>query len=409
MSAFSIRNPYFIIVLCLVVIVLGVVGALGMPVDLFPAINLPQVVVATFYSGMPPQDIEANITAPLERFFTLASGIDHMESHSILGVSMIRVFFASNTSADADVTQLSNLALADLKRLPPGTLPPVVLKSDASSLPVCLLAVKGVGLSETQLHDFAQFAVRNQVVTVPGVSIPATFGGKYRQIMIHVDPFKLLSRDLSLMDVVTAVNNQNLILPAGDVKMGPYDYYIYSNSLVDNMAQLNDVPLKTVGDSWVRVSDVGKAEDGSATQYNIVRVDGQKSSYIPILKQGGDTNTIAVVNGVRKLIGHIADIPETMKEDLLFDQSVFVKEAINTVFHETMIGLGLTSILILLFLGNFRATTAVLLSVPISALATFIATLKWARCRLLPLRSARRKSPLPYWLQPWLRWSTSSL
>jgi multidrug efflux pump subunit AcrB len=167
MSAFSIRNPYFIIVICLVVVVLGVVAVLGMPVDLFPTINLPQVVVATFYSGMPPQDIEANITAPLERFFTLASGIDHMESHSILGVSMIRVFFQSNTSADADVTQLSNLALADLKRLPPGTLPPVVLKSDASSLPVALVAVKGLGLSETQLHDFAQFAIRNQIVTVP--------------------------------------------------------------------------------------------------------------------------------------------------------------------------------------------------------------------------------------------------
>jgi hydrophobic/amphiphilic exporter-1 (mainly G- bacteria), HAE1 family len=372
MSAFAIRNPYFIIVLCLVVVVLGVVAAVGMPVDLFPTINLPQVVVATFYSGMPPQDIEANITAPLERFFTLASGIDHMESRSILGVSMIRVFFNSNTNPDADVTQLSNLALADLKRLPPGTLPPVVLKSDASSLPVCLVAVKGMGLSETQLHDFAQFAIRNQIVTVPGVSIPATFGGKYRQIMVHVDPYKLISRGLSPMDVVNAVNNQNLILPAGDVKMGPYDYYVYSNSLVDNMGQLNDVPLKTDGRSWVRVSDVGEAEDSSATQYNIVRVAGQKSSYIPILKQGGDTNTIQVVSGVRSLIGHLFDIPKEMTADLLFDQSVFVKEAINTVFHETLIGLGLTSVLILLFLGNFRATTAVLLSIPISALATFI-------------------------------------
>src|ERR1035437_687591 len=152
MAAFSIRNPYFIIVICLVAIVLGGVAVFGVRVDLFPAINLPQVVVATFYSGMPPQDIEANITAPLERFFTLASGIDHMESHSILGVSMIRVFFQSNTSADADVTQLSNLALADLKRLPPGTLPPVVLKSDASSLPVALVTVKGDGLNRSEEH-----------------------------------------------------------------------------------------------------------------------------------------------------------------------------------------------------------------------------------------------------------------
>src|ERR1700676_3456813 len=228
MSAFSIRNPYFVVVLCLTISILGIVAIARMPVDLFPPINLPQVVVATFYSGMPPQDIEANITAPLERFFTLASGIDHMESHSILGVSMIRVFFTPNTSADADVSQLSNLALADLKRLPPGTLPPVVLKSDASSLPVALVAVKGEGLRETQRHDYAQFAIRNQIVTVPGVSIPATFGGKYRQIMVRVDPYKLLSRDLSVMDVVHAINDQILILPAGDVKMGPSNYYVYS-------------------------------------------------------------------------------------------------------------------------------------------------------------------------------------
>jgi multidrug efflux pump subunit AcrB len=372
LSAFSIRNPYFIIVLCLVTAVLGVVAYAGMPVDLFPTINLPQVVVATFYSGMPPQDIEANITAPLERFFTLASGIDHSESHSILGVSMIRVFFQPNTSADADVTQLSNLALADLKRLPPGTLPPVVLKSDASSLPVSLVAVSGEGLTETQLHDYAQFAIRNQIVTVPGVSIPATFGGKYRQIMVRVDPYKLLSRNLSVMDVVHAVNDQNLILPAGDVTLGPFDFYLYSNSLVNNMAELNEVPVKTSGDSWVRVSDIGKAEDSNATQYNIVRVAGQKSSYIPILKQGGDTNTIEVVDGVRKLLGHLYDIPKQMKAELLFDQSVFVKEAINTVMHEGLIGLALTSIMILLFLGNFRATTAVLLSIPLSILATFV-------------------------------------
>src|SRR6202161_3750891 len=208
MSRFSIRNPYFIIVLCLAACVIGLTSLMLMPVDLFPTINLPEVVVATFYSGMPPEDIEVDITYPLERFFTLAGGIDHSESRSMLGVSMIRVYFQPGTNADADVTQLSNLALADLKRLPPGTLPPVVLKSDASSLPVSLVAVKGAGLTETQLHDFAQFAIRNQIVTVPGVSIPATFGGKYRQIMIHVDPFKLLSRDLSVMDVVDAVNNQ---------------------------------------------------------------------------------------------------------------------------------------------------------------------------------------------------------
>src|SRR6202161_4141852 len=312
MSRFSIRNPYFIIVLCLAACVIGLTSLMLMPVDLFPTINLPEVVVATFYSGMPPEDIEVDITNPLERFFTLASGIDHMESRSLLGVSIIRVYFQPGTNPDADVSELSNLALADLKRLPPGTLPPVLLKFDASSLPVALVTVKGEGLNETQLHDYAQFQIRNQIAGVPGAEIPGVFGGTYRQIMVYVDPYKLASRQLSLMDVVGAVNNANLILPAGDVKMGPYDYFVYSNSLVDNMDELGKVPIKVNGHSWVTGNDVGKAEDSPGIHTNILRIDGQKSAYIPIMKQGGDTNTIAVVDGVRELIKHLYDIPKQM-------------------------------------------------------------------------------------------------
>jgi len=372
MAGFSIRNPYFVIVICLVLVVIGVTSLSRMPVDLFPPINLPEVVVATFFSGMPPQDIETDITDPLERFFTLASGVDHMESRSLLGVSIIRVYFQPGTNPDADVTQLSNLALADLKRLPPGTLPPVVLKFDASSLPVALVTVKGDGLNQTQLHDFAQFQIRNQIAGVPGAEIPGVFGGTYRQIMVYVDPYKLASRQLSLMDVVGAVNNANLILPAGDVKMGPYDYFVYSNSLVDDMDQLGKIPLKVKGNSWVTVNDVGKAEDSHQIQSNIVRIDGQRSAYIPIMKQGGDTNTIAVVDGVRELIKHLYDIPQQMKTSIVFDQSVYVKEAIRTVLHEGALGLVLTSLMILIFLGSFRATSAVLLSIPLSALAAFV-------------------------------------
>ena len=372
MPGFSIRNPYFIIVICLVLLVIGVTSIARMPVDLFPPINLPEVVVATFYSGMPPEDVETDITDPLERFFTLAAGVDHFESRSLLGVSIIKVYFQPGTSADADVTELSNLALADLKRLPPGTLPPVVLKFDASSLPVALVTVKGEGLNETQLHDYAQFQIRNQITSVPGSSIPGVFGGIYRQIMVYVDPYKLSSRQLSLMDVVGAVNNANLILPAGDVKMGPYDYFVYSNSLVDNMDELGKVPLKVNGHSWVTVNDVGKAEDSHQIQYNIVRIDGQKSAYIPVMKQGGDTNTIAVVDGVRELIKHLYDIPKQMVTSIVFDQSVYVKEARDTVLHEGALGLILTSVMILIFLGSFRATSAVLLSIPLSALAAFV-------------------------------------
>ena len=358
--------------ICLALLVIGITSLARMPVDLFPSINLPEVVVATFYSGMPPQDIETDITNPLERFFTLASGIDHMESRSLLGVSMIKVYFQPGTDADADVTELSNLALADLKRLPPGTLPPVVLKFDASSLPVCLVTLKGQGLSQTQLHDVGQFTIRNQIAVVKGAEIPPPFGGKYRQAMVYVDPYKLLSRQLSLMDVVESLNNTNLILPAGDVKMGPFDYYVYSNSLVQKVEDLNQIPIKTKDQSWVSIGDIGEAKDANQIQYNIVRVDGQRSVYLPIMKQGGDTNTIQVVNGIRGMIGKLFDIPKQLEAAVVFDQSAFVKEAIQTLLDEGMIGLALTSLMILIFLGSLRATVAVFLSIPLSAVATFV-------------------------------------
>jgi multidrug efflux pump subunit AcrB len=372
MTRFSIRNPYFVIVVCLVLTVIGVTSLARMPVDLFPTINLPEVVVVTFYSGLPPEDVETDITDRLERFFTLASGIDHMESRSLAGVSIIKVYFQPGTDPDADVTQMSNLAMADLRRLPPGTLPPVVLKFDASSLPVCLVTLKGEGLNQSELHDIGQFSIRNQIAVVKGAEIPPPFGGKYRQIMVYVDPYKLASRQLSPMDVVNAVNSSNLILPAGDVKMGPFDYYVYSNSLVDDMDQLSKIPVKTVGNSWVSIDDIGKADDANQIQYNVVRVDGQRSVYLPIMKQGGDTNTIAVVQGVRDAIEHLYDIPKQLVSSVVFDQSAFVKEAIKTLLHEGVIGLALTSLMILIFLGSFRATSAVFLSIPLSALATFV-------------------------------------
>ncbi len=230
MSGFAIRYPFFIIMMCLIIMVVGVTTIARMPVDLFPEINIPVVVVATFYSGMPPEQIEANITNPFERFFTLGSGIDHIESRSLTGVSLIKIYFQPGTNPDAAVSGISNLAMAQLRRLPPGTLPPVVLKFDASSLPVCLITLKGQGLNETELHDLGQFTVRNQIANVPGASVPQPFGGKYRQIQVYVDPVKLQAHQLSLMDVVRTVNNANTILPAGDVRIGPKDYNIYTNS-----------------------------------------------------------------------------------------------------------------------------------------------------------------------------------
>ncbi len=373
MSRFSIRYPYLIVVICLVTCVVGISSLVRMPVDLFPPIKIPVVVVATFFSGMPPEQVETDITGRFERFFTLASGVDHIESRSLPGVSLIKIYFQPGFNADSAVTSIANLAMADLRKLPPGTLPPVVLKFDASSLPVCLVTLKGEGLNEAKLRDLGQYDVRNQIANVPGASVPQPFGGRYRQIMVYVDPLKLEAHQLSVMDVVRTVNEANLILPAGDVKIGPFDYNLYANSQINAISDINSLPLKTVGNASVLVADVGKAQDASQIQYNIVRVDGQPSVYLPVLKQGGDANTISVVNGITTGVSHLLDVPKELVTKVVFDQSIFVRSAIENLIHEGAIGLVLTGVMILIFLGSMRATIAVFLSIPLSALAAFIA------------------------------------
>jgi multidrug efflux pump subunit AcrB len=372
LSRFAIRTPYLIVVVCLILALVGGVSILRMPVDMFPSMNIPVVVVATFYSGMPPEQIEGNITFHLERMFTLASGIEHIESRSLPGVSVIRVYFQPGSNADSAASTIANLAMADMRDLPPGTLPPIVLKSDASSLPVCLVTFKDENLNETALKDLAQNFVRNQLASVPGASVPQPFGGRWRQIQFYVDPYKLEARQLSLMDVVRAVNESNVVLPAGDVQIGNLDYAIYANSQV-NLKTMNQTPVKIVGQSPVDISDIGQAKDAYSLQYNVVRVDGQRSVYLPILKQGGDSNTIAVVNGVREKLKHLFDVPASLARTVVFDQSQFVKTAIITLLHEGGIGLFLTCLMILIFLGSMRATIAVFFSIPLSVLATFIA------------------------------------
>jgi multidrug efflux pump subunit AcrB len=371
MSGFSIRNPYLIVVLCLVVMILGTVSVSDMPVDMFPPINLPVVAVATFYSGMPPQQIEANITYHLERQFTLAGGIDHMESRSLPGVSLIKVYFRAGTDPDSDAATISSLAMSDLRDMPPGTYPPIVLKQDASSLPVALVPLSGSGLNESKLKDLAQNFVRNQLASVPGASVTQPFGGRWRQIMLYADPTKLEANQLSPMDVVRAVNDANVILPAGDVQIGRYDYNIYTNSMLKGADDIATVPLKTVGQSPVRVGDVATAQDSFGLQYNVVRVNGQRGVYLPIFKGGPDSNTIAIVDAVKEKLKNLVDVPASLKSTVVFDQSRFVKTAITTLLHEGGVGLFLTCLMILIFLGSLRATIAVFFSIPLSLLATF--------------------------------------
>jgi multidrug efflux pump subunit AcrB len=370
MSRFAIKTPYLIVVVCAIIAILGAVSVVQMPVDMFPSMNIPVVVVATFYAGMPPEQIEGDITYHLERFFTLASGIDHIESRSLNGVSIIRVYFQSNTNADIDAATIANLAVSDMKDLPPGTLPPVVLKSDASSLPVCLVTMNGEGMTDGDLKDIAQNFVRNQLASVPGASIPQPFGGPWRQIQFYVDPFKLEARQISPMDVVRSLSQANVILPAGDVQIGNLDYNIYSNAQF-NLKDANQYPVKMNGENPVLMSDIGQLKDAHALQYNVVHVNGQRSVYLPVMKQGGDSNTIAVVDGVRKTVSHLVDVPPAMKTDVVFDQSRFVRTAIRTLLDEGGIGLFLTCVMILMFLGSLRATVAVFFSIPLSVCATF--------------------------------------
>ena len=258
--------------------------------------------------------------------------------------------------------------MADLRRLPPGTLPPVVLGMDGIEPAHLSGHAQREGLNETQLKDLAQFQVRNQIANVPGASVPQPYGGRYRQIQVYVDPLKLEAHNMSLMDVVDSVNQSNLILPAGDVRIGTKDYNLYANSQIPSAQQINSMPLRSFGNASVLVADIGHAEDSGAIQTNIVRIDGQHSVYMPILKQAGKSNTIEIVNGMRAAIKRLVDIPPSLKTAVVFDQSVFVKGAIRNLMKEALIGLVLTGVMILLFLGSPRATVASLLSIPMSFL-----------------------------------------
>lgn len=372
MPGFAVRNPYVIIVLALILFLIGSVVLFRMPVDMFPALDLPVVVIATFYPGMPPEQVEKNITERQERFFTLAPGIEHIESRSLTGASIIKIYFQPGTNADTSVSTIANLAAAEQRRMPPGTLPPIVLRFDASSLPVCLIALRGEGLSEAQLRDVGHYRVRTQVAKVPGAAVPPPFGGRYRQIMVYVDPLKLEAHSLSSMDVVRAVNEANVIMPAGTIKIGPMDYPIFTNSQFTDLDGINQLPVRTTGIAPVRVSDIAKVHDAAQTQFNIVRVDGQRSVYQPVLRQGGDANTIQIVDAVRNEVRSLLDVPDNLEARVVFDQSQFIKKAIHTLVEEGIVGLSLIIIAILVFLGSFRATIGVCFSIPLSALAAIL-------------------------------------
>ena len=372
MTRFALRYPFFVLLICLAVCLVGTATVFRMSVDLFPEIRMPVVVVATFYPGMPAEQIETSITSRFERFFTLASHVDHIESRSLPGVSLIKVHFKAESDADLMVSAISNLAMANLRRLPLGTLPPVVLKFDAAAQPVCLVTLGGKDLGEAELRDIAQYSVRNQLAAVAGASVPQPFGGKYRQMMVYIDPGRLDAHGLTLMNVVRAVNAGNVILPAGSVRIGSTEYPLTANGQLNTLDAIARIPVSTVGGAPILVGDVGTVRDGAQIQSSIVRIGGQPSVYLPVLKQGGDSNTIEVVKGVRKIVADLVDVPAELVTKVVFDQSRLVKASIKNIIHEAAMGLFLTGLMILLFLGNARATIAIFLSIPLSALAALI-------------------------------------
>ena len=372
MPQFSLRHPHIIIVAALLIAILGVLAFAQMPVDVFPRLYIKAAVVATFYPGFAPLAMEQDITSRYERFFTLGNGIEHIESRSIPGVSAITVYFHSDVDIGVGAANLATLAMGDLGLMPPGTLPPLVLEYNASSsIPVILVTVSGP-YSETELQNEARYNVRNFMATIEGAAVPYPFGGKIRQIMAYVDRQKLQAQGITLEDAVNAINATNQILPSGDAKIGPYDWYIYSNGQIPSPEALNQVPIK-IGPSQAPTyfGDIGNVQKASAIQYNQVLIDGKPSVYIPILKQTG-ANTLAVINGIEHATQQVTGLPSNMKVGTLFSQAGTILDAVHALEHEAMSGALLASLMILIFLGSYRSTFAIFLSIPLSILAGLV-------------------------------------
>ncbi|GKS57918.1 RND transporter [Nitrospira sp.] len=366
----SLRNPYAVVAISLIVVILGVVSYQKMEVDVFPEINLPVVAVATFYKGMGPTQLEGAITLRLEQLLLQASYVEHIESRSLPGVSLIKVFFHPSYDVNAAVAEVTSLTYSTLKYLPPGVFPPIIVKFSAASMPIGVLTGSSDTASEKEVRDNAYYKVRPQMANIPGIFVASSFGGTVRQITVFLDRERMLARGLSAQEIVSAVNAQSLLLPAGGVKIGDFDYNVYANSLVEVVDRMNDIPIKIVNGVPIRLQDIAKAVDSTMIQGNVVRVNGKRAVYMPILKQAG-ANTIAVMDGVKEMVPKLTGLPADYVTKLLFDQSLYIRQAIHTLEEEGLIGGGLACLMVLLFLGSFRATFVIALAVPLSILGAF--------------------------------------
>ena len=369
----ALRRPYTFVVLALLIAVLGILSVKTMLVDIFPSINIPVVTVIWSFSGLSPTEMQGRIVTVSERAFTTTvNGIEHVESVSLRGVAITRLYFHPNVPISSAIAQVNAQAQQIVRQLPPGIFPPLIIQYNAASVPVLLASLSSDQLSEQQLQDLGNNFIRTQLVTIPGAAIPAPYGGKVRVVNVDIDPDALYSRGLSPQDVSNAILTQNVILPAGTVKIGTYEYDVATNSSPVNVDDLNKVPVRYVNGATVHVGDVAFVHDGFNPQTNLVRRDGRHSVLLPILSNGSDS-TLSVVDQSRQLMPKIlAGLPPSLKVDFLFDQSVFVRAAVAGVVREGAIAGCLTALMILLFLGSWRSTLIVITSIPLSILTSII-------------------------------------
>jgi multidrug efflux pump subunit AcrB len=367
----SLDNRYAVVAISLIVVILGIVSYQNMVVDIFPEINLPVVAVATFYKGMGPSQVEGAITLRLEQAFLQASYVEHIESRSLPGVSLIKVYFHPSYDVNAGLAEITSLTYANLRYLPQGIFPPIILKFGASSLPIAIQTTSSATLGEKEVRDQAYFTVRPQLGTVSGIMYPTTFGGTVRQITVFLDPERMRARGVSTRDIVKAVNEQSALLPAGDVKIGDINYNVYTNSMIEIVDEMNEIPIKIANGVPVFLKDVAKAADSTMIQVNVVRINGRRAVYLPIMKQAG-ANTIAVIDGIKHVLPNLIGLPIEIDVKLLFDQSIYIRQAIQTLEHEGLMGGSLACLMVLLFLGSLRYTLVIALAIPLSVTAAFI-------------------------------------
>src|ERR1700675_4346560 len=371
--ALALRRPYTFVVMALVIIILTPITILRTPTDIFPDINIPVVSVVWFYSGLSPLDMADRIVANSERgITTTVNDIEHMESQSVYGLGVIKVFFRPGTNVQGAVAQITAIAQTTVRSLPPGTTPPLIISYSASTTPIIQLGLSSKTLPEQQLFDLGQNFLRNYLATVPGAATPYPYGGKIRQIQVDLDSRKLQAYGLSPNDIVNAVNAQNLILPSGTIKLGPVEYNVEMNGTPATMGELNDLPIKTVNGATLYMRDVAHIRDGFSPQTNIVRANGQRGVLMATYKTGS-ASTLDIVARVKEtLANYQSSLPDGLHLTTFFDQSLFVRASIQGVLREALIAAVLTAVMILLFLGNWKSTLIIAVSIPLSILVSIL-------------------------------------